>query len=207
VDNQTTIIGTESVDVTAKSLNNTGAVIAQVNTDGTIGSNLNLTVETMTNTNLEDVDFPHSENKGINISINQGKKEQPLGKDNFNTIGIQYGDSGHDKAQTTYATIAAGNVTVGSEALGEDSTLNRDATKTQEITRDRELGGTNINMTVDTRYATDTKAKLAADLQNLEDLPGNFRTGLGMPHYLRNESRRKCVPWRGKYKIYIFRWP
>ena len=157
-------------------------------TDGTLGTNLNVNVETMTNTNLEDVDFAHSESKGISLTIDQGKKEQPLGKDNFNTVGIQYSDSGHDKAQTTYATIGAGNVTVGGEALGEDSTLNRDATKTQEITRARELGGTNINLTVDTGYLTDTKAKLAEDQQNLEDFPGNLRTGLGTPHYLRNEK-------------------
>jgi hypothetical protein len=77
-----------------------------------MGTNLNIEVETMTNTNLEDVDFAHNESKGLSINLNRTQEDgQTKAKTNFTTVGIQYADGGHDVARTTESTVGAGNVT------------------------------------------------------------------------------------------------
>ena len=46
--------------------------------DGTVGSNLTIVADSMTNTTLKDSDKSSHESKGISVTISKGKEEQPM---------------------------------------------------------------------------------------------------------------------------------
>src|SRR5690606_4412066 len=152
----------ESVNIQARDTSLVGAVIAQAREDesGQLidGGNLQLRTETLTVADLEDIDRAESRGMHVNVSLNlndsaQNKEQMTLPKSGQTTVGGHY--QGHDKAQTTRATIGGGTVLVG----GVDSELdglNRDLDQRQEITRDLEVGGLNASVTVDHRLLTET---------------------------------------------------
>ena len=63
-------------------------------------------------------------------------------------------DKGSEKEQITHATIGSGNITVGGESNPDLEGLNRDVSKSQEITKDKITGALDGSMTIDNRVFT-----------------------------------------------------
>ena len=145
-DNQTTIIGTNSVTInTGNNTNNTGAVIANITnadellatTNKTIGANaidgenLTLNTKTLTFKNLDD--HYYTQNFGANFSTSIGvgvvnatsgqgtaAADNPNQQINFYPTGsttIGLQDSSSKKEQVTKATIGEGNVTTNANII------------------------------------------------------------------------------------------
>jgi len=130
VDNQTTIIGTNSVNVNVG--NNThlkGSVIASGNYDenGNFvdNKNLNLITKTLTSENINDKDNSSS----YNLSVGVDKSE------NDTQAKMELGMSDSQKEQINYATIGNGNIEVKDKT--DISNVNRDVNQSQVITKDK----------------------------------------------------------------------
>lgn len=157
-DNQTRIIGRDSVTVNAKDTTLTGAVIANATADANgqlvDQGNLSLTTETLAVADLQDTD--RSENRGINLGVTVNLSGEPRNEEQLTgpqtgqtTIGGHY--YGHDRAQTTHATIGQGQIVVAGNEQNAVDGLNRDLGNSQEMTRDQEIGGLDASVTVDHR--------------------------------------------------------
>ncbi|WP_339896589.1 hemagglutinin repeat-containing protein [uncultured Gilvimarinus sp.] len=135
VSNQTSITGSSSVNINVGGHTQVdGALIANIQEDGTDGGNLNLSTETFGYTNLED----HHEETSSYLSVGFGN-DAATGDTGWSVSG-NYSDV--DQQQTTYATLGNGAITVrGDSETGADSTagINRDTDEAQEITRDKEI--------------------------------------------------------------------
>jgi filamentous hemagglutinin len=154
--NQQSGITGGTVNITAKDTSLTGGVIAAVDEQGNSTDQLNLTTDTLTVADLQD--FDNSQSMGMSIS----------GSSNTTTVGANF--NGHEKEQTTKATIGLGNVTVGGLSIEESideqaqfADLNRDAANSQEITKDMERGGLDMSLTVDNRMLTKEGRKAIAN--------------------------------------------
>ncbi len=146
------------VNITAKDTTLTGAVIAAVDNEGNSTDKLTFTTDTLTVADLQDSD--NSKSMGIDLSLSK----------NTTTIGGSF--NGHEKEQTTKATVGLGNVTVGGLSIEESidqqpefANLNREASNSQEITKDMERGGVDISLTVDNRMLTEKgRDQIAEDI-------------------------------------------
>lgn len=166
VDNQTTIVGTNSVNVNVG--NNThlkGSVIASGDYDknGNFvdNKNLNLTTKTLTSENIYDKD----KNKSFNLSVGvDNSKKETQGK-------MELGLNSSNKEQINYATIGEGTITTNSDIKD----VNRDVNKSQVITKDESknidiyLSNTSINK------ALDPNQTIAKWTQDAKDLGLNVR--------------------------------
>jgi hypothetical protein len=158
VDDQTSIIGTGSVTINTS--NNTdvkGAVIANLDSNGNDLGNLSITTNTLTYSDIKDKDESYS--SGFNFSTNLtfgGSNPGDATKENTTadkskypggstTIGMN--SNGYLKEQVTRATIGNGTINTGSDV----SNLNRDITKSQEVTKDTITGALNFETTLDNR--------------------------------------------------------
>jgi len=142
-DNQTTIIGTNSVNInTGNNTNNKGAMIANITniSDSVIassenqgvaiqpflrsgeaidGNNLTLNTKTLTFSNLFDHEYSSNSGFGFSTSIGatiDGNNSNPIQNLNFYPDGsttISLNNSGYKKEQTTKATIGSGIINVG----------------------------------------------------------------------------------------------
>ena len=157
-DNQTRIIGRDSVTINAKDTSLTGAVIANATTDANgqlvDQGNLSLTTDTLTVASLSDTD--RSENRGFNASVSVNVSGNPrndgqmtLPQTGQTTVGGHY--NGHDRAQTTHATLGQGQIVVAGTEQDAVEGLNRDLENRQEVTRDLDIGGLDASVTVDHR--------------------------------------------------------
>jgi len=135
VSDQTSITGSNSVNINVGGHTQVdGALIANIQEDGTDGGNLNLSTDTFGYTNLED----HHEETSSYLSVGFGN-DAATGDTDWSVSG-NYSDV--DQQQTTYATLGNGAITVRSDAeTGADSMagINRDIDEAQEITRDKEV--------------------------------------------------------------------
>ncbi|MBT5856062.1 hypothetical protein HOH87_05435, partial [bacterium] len=185
VSDQTMIIGRKEVKGSLDTIENTGAVIANAeitrDENGRITGmkdkgNMNLTAETIVVNDLEDRDYQYSEGIGIGISGTNGLAN--TGKDfGSGSTNLKFSNSGHDKAQTTRGTFGKGSVTaktvVKDGKVASTSDLNRDVSKRQTITKDKTLGGFDLDVTVDNRALTDTGGYVSDSVEDLAGLPGN----------------------------------
>jgi filamentous hemagglutinin family protein len=179
VDEQSGIIGHDSLHITADDMLLTGALIANA-TRGENGhlvdqGNLQLKTNTLVVNNLYDVDRAKTigANLAVGINIGSGTKVQgtqtnaPAGttstgaaaaasKGNVPLNSITAGGlyTGHVTERTTFATVGMGQVEVGGELLTTENgpLVNRDVANTQVITRDQDIGGLNASVTVDGRW-------------------------------------------------------
>lgn len=132
VNEQTGIIATEKADITvAKNTDLQGAIIATKDTNGNDVNNVHLTTGTLSASDISDHDKSTSMNIGLgNISATQFQTNSK--GTTGGTLEAGYGYS--DKEQINRATIGRGTITLtNQEAL--PTTLNRDITKAQEITK------------------------------------------------------------------------
>lgn len=168
VNNQTSIIGNNSVVINTN--NNTdikGSIIASgkyeevelpqdqwqtnIETGETIktqkvfkdNGNLTLNTNSLTYSNVYDTDTSKSQNIGACIG---------------STVSFNYSNGGHDKEQTTKATIGNGSIVIANkEANSENNNLNlirdlnRDVNNSQEITKDLITGALDGSVTIDNR--------------------------------------------------------
>ncbi|MFT6332815.1 MAG: hypothetical protein ACJAW3_001163, partial [Lentimonas sp.] len=156
VDDQTTLIGGNSVDIkVGNNTNLVGAVIANKKADGTDGGNLNLETDTLTYSNIKDKDKARNFSVGGSYSSGSNK-----GDDYSATVGY----SMHDKQQDTNATIGNGAIVIGGVNTSENEILvaglNRDVNKAQVITKD--LSVDPIEVTVTPRAVENLKDKISS---------------------------------------------
>ncbi|WP_392383827.1 hemagglutinin repeat-containing protein [Marinomonas primoryensis] len=148
------------VNITAKDTTLTGAVIAAVDNEGNSTDKLTFTTDTLTVADLQDSD--NSKSMGIDLSLSK------------NTTKVGGSFNGHEKDQTTKATVGLGNITVGGLSIEESidqqpefANLNREASNSQEITKDMERGGVDISLTVDNRMLTEKgRGEIANDFED-----------------------------------------
>lgn len=142
---QTTIIGTDSITVNADTTHIKGAVIANITEDGADGGNLTLNTNKLTYEDLHDYDYSGSYGFGLksNLPISLDENETAsLDKiltsindsNGKTTIDGKYASS--EKEQETRATVGEGQITTGSSDANLPG-LNRDINKSQEKTKDR----------------------------------------------------------------------
>jgi hypothetical protein len=171
VDNQTTIIGTNSVNVNVK--NNTdikGAMIANIVNYGEEGVNQqnwidggNLTLNTKTLTYSDIYDSDSARSFGIGASVSQRAATNSTPAQNQTNATINY--SMHDKEQTTKATIGNGDLNVGVDVSfdedgnvvenannqsaneGDEGGINRNIQQAQIITKDVSVNPISITYT------------------------------------------------------------
>ncbi|RWS48202.1 hypothetical protein CKA56_15435 [Arcobacter venerupis] len=163
VDNQTTIIGTNSVNVNVQGDTLIkGAVIASGNYDENGNfvdkNNLNLSTKSLSVENINDKDKSSS----YNLSVGVDKSE------NETQAKMELGLSNSQKEQINYATIGNGNIEVKDRT--DISNVNRDVNQSQVITKDKNsnldiyLSNTSISKALD---PTQTIAKWGQDSKDL----------------------------------------
>ena len=146
VNTQTKIVGTNSVALKAGTLNNDGALIANITKDGIDGGNLSVIADQIIYNTLQDRN--KASNYGISVGVS-GAGSPPQSANGSTTIGASY--SGLNQAQSTQATIGNGTIQTGSSLAG----LNRDIGVTQKMTKDQKTGGLNVNLTIDNAVFAD----------------------------------------------------
>ncbi len=214
VDDQTTLIGGNSVDIAvANNTNLVGAVIANKKEDGTDGGNLTLATNTLTYSNIQDKD------KARSFSVSGSYSAQGSANDNnrqsqrsqSSTSG-SIGYSMHDRQQDTNATIGGGNIVVGGINTNTNETLvaglNRDINKSQVITKDLSVDPIEVSATVrwDSKdgFENPFKAK-AKELTETFGDPRNIpqvikNTATRVTNLFKSEEDKTEIPQDGGYK-------
>ncbi len=130
-DNQTSIIGGESVNINTKENTHLkGAIIAQINEDNSDGGNLELNTGSLTVEELHDSDVARQQSGGYSSG--------------GNSTSVQYSDAGHVRGQTVHATIGKGAIHLQDGEAEEPGDLNRDINKATTLTANRKTGGFNV---------------------------------------------------------------
>ena len=184
----TTLIGTESVNVNVEENTHlTGALLAQINTNGHDGGTLRLKTRRLTYRDLIDTDTssdwsagfstgmrwdtPPKQKKGEtktkqdreNTKTRDGKtmKASEKGKDfpNSGTTSFQASLNGYVRGQSTRATLGQGIVSVGGGAE-IPAGLNQDIDAYQVVTANRNTGGLDVDVTIDHRMLSKKGWKL-----------------------------------------------
>lgn len=179
---QTTILGSNSVSIRAKDTTLTGAVIANAtqNEDGSLTDQGNLDFETQTLAVNDLMDIDESKNTSFNLNVShnlagdKGSKEDPNepGKDpNRGSTTIGGSNNGHSKEQITRASLGGGAIRIGGQdkvsselaALG----INTDLSQAQETTKDMQTGGLDASVTVDHRLFSEAgRGEMKAERQD-----------------------------------------
>ena len=147
--------------------NNTGGIIAHIQTDPITGKaidkTLHFTTKTISNTDIQDHSTSKQSNKGTS------KNEQSLG-----TTSINASRNGHILEQTTHATIGQGAVVtsdlINGEPTGKDSLagVNRDINTATRVSKNQDTGGLNASVTIDNRLLSKAgRAEIAKEQENL----------------------------------------
>ena len=137
------IIGTESVDIKAKELNLAGAVIAHERSDGKDGENMNITVDRLNYEDLKDSLESSHWKYGLGVG---------LSKSGDTDLSAAYG--GRSKEGVTLATLGEGNIVVKDHPM--DVFLpNRDIKRTQNVTKDEQTGGLDIDVSISNKLIAD----------------------------------------------------
>ncbi|MDA0902077.1 MAG: hemagglutinin repeat-containing protein [Proteobacteria bacterium] len=201
VDNQTSIVGTDSVNITVTGNTHLkGALIANIDETGIDQGNLTLTTGSLTYEDIKDIEESSSTSVGFQTSTsgtgsnnsqttqngnntNRDNNQYPQGS---TTISLQ--NSGYTKEQITRATIGNGNITIGGESIetlisqesNQDtqsktnqsllSNLNRDISKSQEITRDTIDNALDVSVTLDHRlFTSNGRQAIGEEMEDLRD--------------------------------------
>ncbi len=176
VDNASSIVGTESVDIDVDGkLKMEGSLIANIDKDGIDQGNLNVKAGSLETNDIYNYD--RNSESGMSININLGGN--PLGTNDGYDKGkthLVLTDNGSEKESVTHATIGKGNIEVadGSDTSG----INRDINKTETITKDQITGALDVDITINHSIITDGPQKLVDDIadyhENMRDASGNL---------------------------------
>jgi filamentous hemagglutinin len=138
----------------------TGAVIASEKND------LTLKTKELEYNDLEDRNVSRATGFGLSTSI--GVSKEGLSASGATTLTLK--NTGNEKEQINRATIGEGSIIIdGKEATNEQlSGLNRDVSKSQEVTSDKITGALDASMTLDNRLFTETgRESIANDFENI----------------------------------------
>ena len=137
VDQQTSIVGSGSVNINVGGHTQVdGALIANVDSKGNDGGNLNISTGTFGFTDFQDHD--NEQDSYLSVSYGNGDNPSTNGVESNSTYGVEGHHNERDREQVTRATIGAGNIEVRDDQDVDLSGLNRDIDKAQEITKDEE---------------------------------------------------------------------
>lgn len=164
VDNQASIIGTESVDIDVDGkLKMDGSVIANTDLTGKDKGNLDIKAGSLEANDIHNYNNSSENGFGFGVSTgpdNSGKNDgRPSG-----SVTVHVTDKGSVNESTTHATIGKGNIEV---ADGSDiSDINRDINKTETVTKDEVTGALDASVTVDNRIITGSFSEWWNDVFN-----------------------------------------
>lgn len=164
VDNQASIIGTESVDIDVDGkLKMDGSVIANTDLTGKDKGNLDIKAGSLEANDIHNYNNSSENGFGFGVSTgpdNSGKNDgRPSG-----SVTVHVTDKGSVNESTTHATIGKGNIEV---ADGSDiSDINRDINKTETVTKDEVTGALDATVTVDNRIITGSFSEWWNDVFN-----------------------------------------
>ena len=152
VNNQSSIIGQNEVNIKVKDTTDVkGAVIAS-ETD-----NLTLDTGKLKYSDIKDYDTQNSSNIGFTVSAGQYDNESILRTGNEHdtlTTKVTLKDQGQEKEQITKATIGNGKIIVGGQEQTEEDLqgLNRDVNNSQTITKDQITAALDAELNVDITF-------------------------------------------------------
>ena len=199
VNNQTSIIGNNSVNITTN--NNTdikGAVIANgsYDEDGNFIDSNNLQLSTKELDYKDINDFHREESKGFQFSTGLGMStdagENALSPKGSTTIGMT--NTGQEREQITHATIGNGNITIANTEYDNNNQpltptplpqgardilagLNRDVNNSQEITKDLITGALDGSMTIDNRVLWQLPNNILGAANTAANILAGYLTG------------------------------
>lgn len=176
VDNQTSIVGTESVDIDVDGkLKMDGSLIANIDKDGKDAGNLDIKAGSLEANDI----YNYDRNSDSGISVNTNFGGNPVGTNDGYDDGkthLVITDNGYEKEGVTHATIGKGNIEVADG--GDISDINRDINKTETITKDQVTGALDVDLTINHSIVTDGPQKLVDDIadypENMRDASGNL---------------------------------
>ena len=191
VSQQTTLIGTDAVDVKADKVSVEGAVIANVDENGVDQGNLNIETNELVVKDIKDKDYQYGESYGIAISgpgtRTDGKETgapKGTGESGGGSTTLNFANNGQDNEQINRGTIGKGNINAKTQIIYKtdgDSVegLNRDVAKAQQTTKQKKLGGYDIqNLSIQNDMVTNTGEWVKDSFDTLAGLPGNtFQAG------------------------------
>ena len=168
VDDITSIIGTNGVEITVgDTLTLTGAKIANEN-DGVDGGNLTISTKHLDASDIWNHDY--SESYGFNVGTNIGDSKTDTGHPTGSTtVGINH--AGHETDGVTRATIGQGTLDI---ADGSGGSVNRDINAVDIVVRDKTTGAIDATLTVDHRLFSEEGRKQIAD--EIANAPENLKT-------------------------------
>lgn len=193
VDNQSSIIGTESVDIDVEGkLGMEGSLIANIDKDGKDAGNLDIKAGSIETKDIYNRD--NNSETGFGFSTSTGS--DPKGSNDGHpggTTSVTVTDKGSEKEGITHSTIGQGNIEI---ADGSDiSGINRDINKTETITKDEITGALDATVKIDNRVlglvVGDTSG--VNDIMNdIKNLPNNIQTVIkdisSMPEQVRDAA-------------------
>ena len=182
MDEQTHVVGSDSVNVEAKTLALTGAVVANASIERdaygkvdkmTDQDNLTIEVADVTVADVSNRDEHESSHVGVDVSGFSGAVQVPQG----GSMGIRVSTGGHRKAGVTAATLGEGVIvsrTGDGGNVGQiKNGVNRDLSSRQVTHVDETTGGLDVNIRVDNQLLTDTTDYVVEGAKNTVGLVGN----------------------------------
>ena len=170
VNTQTSIVGKSSVIIRADKMINNGSLISNIDESGTDKGNLNISVNELI---VKDIKDSYEENNsGIGINLVSSKSE---GKEAKGNSSLNFSNSGQEKEQINRGTIGNGIIIVGGKEQA-NLDINRDVSKSQEVTKDKKTGGWDVN--IDGRVLTEKgraeiKEELNQGIDNVKNIGEN----------------------------------
>lgn len=161
VDNATSLIGTESVNVNVDGkLSMEGSLIANIDKNGMDTGNLNVKAGSLEAKDIYNYENHSQEQYSISGSEMKGNNKEAVAENNKDIndgyvngkTHIVLQDQSSEKTGITHATIGQGNIEI---ADGSDiSGINRDVNKMNEIVSDKVTGALDVDLTIDNREFT-----------------------------------------------------
>lgn len=193
VDNQSSIVGTDSVDIDVEGkLGMNGSLIANIDKDGKDAGNLDIKAGSIETKDIYNRD--NNSETGFGFSTSTGS--DPKGSNDGHPDGtksVTVTDKGSEKEGITHSTIGQGNIEI---ADGSDiSGINRDINKTETITKDEITGALDATVKIDNRVlglvVGDTSG--VNDIVNdIKNLPNNIQMVIkdisSMPEQVRDAA-------------------
>ncbi len=165
VDSMTSLVASNAIDIqTGGKTEIIGALLAQINTDGSDGGNLKIKTQELITKDLIDYDNASNWNAGFSTSLLGVNKFKSNGKAKKSTViksgpfkgrsSIKLSNNGYVRGQKTLATLGSGSVSTWNNKAIELASINRDINATQLLTANRKTGGLNVDVAIDHRMLT-----------------------------------------------------
>lgn len=166
VDNASSIIGTESVNVNVDGkLKMEGSLIANIDKDGIDKENLNVKAGSLEAKDIYNYEKHSQEQYSFSESGRTGNDKEDVAQNNKDIndgyvngkTRIVLQDQASEKTGITHATIGQGDIEIadGSDVSG----LNRDVNNMNEIVSDKVTGALDVDLTIDNREFTEEGRK------------------------------------------------